>query len=65
MLALPADTDEEALALRLLDDRGVLVHPGSLFDIPRGKHIVFSLLPRPTEFEAGLRALVASLENPM
>jgi aspartate/methionine/tyrosine aminotransferase len=65
MLALPPDTDEDALALRLLDERGVLVHPGSLFDIPRGKHLVLSLLSRPTEFETGLRALLASLENPM
>ena len=65
MLALPPGADEEALALRLLDERGVLVHPGSLFDIPRGKHVVLSLLPRPAEFEAGLRAVVASLEDPM
>lgn len=65
MLALSPGIDEEALALRLLEAHGVLVHPGSLFDIPRGKHIVLSLLPRPTEFEVGLRALLASLENPM
>ncbi|MBR9974098.1 MAG: pyridoxal phosphate-dependent aminotransferase [Bacteroidetes bacterium] len=64
MLALPADVDEEAQALRLLDEHGVLVHPGSLFDFPRGKFLVLSLLVRHRDFENGTKELVASLENP-
>jgi aspartate/methionine/tyrosine aminotransferase len=51
---------DEALARRLLDETGVLVQPGSLFELaPRPEEIqlVLSLLPEPGPFARGLDAL--------
>jgi hypothetical protein len=62
VVELADDLDEEALALRLAEERGVLVHPGYFFDFPRGGHVVVSLLPPPADVERGLselRALIA------
>jgi hypothetical protein len=60
--------DEEALALALLDRAGVLVQPGSLFDLeprdPEGApcaHLVLSLLAEPETFARGVETLVAGL----
>lgn len=55
------EKDDEALALRLLDETGVLVQPGSLFDLapePGTAQLVVSLLPEPALFARGLDALV-------
>ncbi|MCS6883459.1 MAG: pyridoxal phosphate-dependent aminotransferase [Oscillochloridaceae bacterium] len=52
--------DEEALALRLLD-QGVLVHPGYFYgDVP-GAHLLLSALTEPATFAAGLDRLVQAL----
>ena len=57
---LPRDTDEDALALRLLERDGVIVQPGYHYDLDRGAHVVVSLLVRPADLERGLRALVSA-----
>ncbi len=44
LIALPENADEETVALRLLEEHRVLVHPGYLFDFARGKYFVISLL---------------------
>jgi aspartate/methionine/tyrosine aminotransferase len=52
--------DDEALARRLLDETGVLVQPGSLFELAPGPgeaQLVLSLLPEPGCFARGLDAL--------
>jgi hypothetical protein len=52
--------DDEALARRLLDETGVLVQPGSLFELAPGPdeaQLVLSLLPEPDLFARGLDAL--------
>jgi aspartate/methionine/tyrosine aminotransferase len=59
-----AERDDEALALRVLERAGVLVQPGSLFELPAEPgfaHLVVSLLPEPLEFERGLAALADAL----
>jgi hypothetical protein len=38
------DRDDEALALTLLEEHGVLVHPGHFFDLDGGTFVVVSLL---------------------
>jgi aspartate/methionine/tyrosine aminotransferase len=48
--------DDEAFALALLERAGVLVHPGSLYDLP-GCHAVVSLLAPPEDLERGARLL--------
>jgi len=59
VLRVPATIPEEELALRLLESRGVLVHPGYFFDFPDEAFLVLSLLPPPGVFRAGLEAIGA------
>jgi len=54
--------DDEALARRLLEQTGVLVQPGSLFELaaePGTAQLVVSLLPEPERLARGLAALAA------
>jgi aspartate/methionine/tyrosine aminotransferase len=54
------ESDDEALALRLLAETGVLVQPGSLFELeprPGEAQLVLSLLPEPEGFARGLALL--------
>jgi len=59
ILRLPAVQDDEAWALRLLDEDGVHVHPGYLFDFPDPGHMVVSLLPSEEIFAEGVARLLA------
>lgn len=54
VLRVPAVESEEAMVLRLLGDRGVLVHPGYFFDFPSEAFLVLSLLPPTDVFVDGL-----------
>jgi aspartate/methionine/tyrosine aminotransferase len=54
-------TDDEALALSLLEEDGVAVWPGFLFDFDRPGHLVVSLLPPEGRFGEGVRRLAARL----
>jgi alanine-synthesizing transaminase len=58
VITLDPDTDEEDLAVGLVERRGVLVHPGYFFDFDRGAHAVVSLLVPPDHLSAGLTALL-------
>lgn len=59
VLQVPATHGEEALALALIEDDGVLVHPGYFFDFPREAFMVVSLLPEPAVFDTGVAAMLA------
>jgi aspartate/methionine/tyrosine aminotransferase len=61
VVRVAATASEEDRALRLLRDRDVLVHPGHLFDFPRGAHLVWSLLPSPEVFEEGVDRVLGDL----
>ncbi len=61
LLRRPAVDGDQAFAQRLLEFSGVLVHPGSFFDLPGDGHLVLSLLTPPIRFEQGLAALLATL----
>jgi aspartate/methionine/tyrosine aminotransferase len=62
VLRIPAVLPEDTLVLRLLEDDGVLVHPGYFFDFDREAYLVCSLLPSPDVFDEGLARLGARLE---
>jgi alanine-synthesizing transaminase len=59
VLRLPGTRSDEELALALLGDHDVLVHPGYLFDFPRGTYLVVSLLPPPEAFRRGVEAILS------
>jgi aspartate/methionine/tyrosine aminotransferase len=54
---------DEELALLLLERAGVLVQPGYFFDFASEDFLVLSLLPAPERFAAGVRRLVACLDE--
>ncbi len=61
LLRRPAVEPDDACALRLLEEAGVLVHPGSFFDLPGDGHLVLSLLPPETAFSEGLAQVLPRL----
>lgn len=61
VLRVPATGPEEELALSLLEEQGVLVHPGYFYDFPFEAFLVLSLLPPPDAFREGLDRLVPGL----
>jgi hypothetical protein len=63
MVRLPAHVDEEALALRLVEEDGVRVHPGWFFDVPRGRYLVLSGLVEEVAFAAGVGWLARRLQG--
>jgi aspartate/methionine/tyrosine aminotransferase len=63
VVRVPVVEDEESLALRLLEERGVAVHPGYLFDFPSEGYLVLSLLPPEEVFTEGASRLVDEVER--
>ena len=59
VVGVPDEVPEEDLVLRLLEQDGVLAHPGYFYDFPTGSFLVLSLLTRPEVFEEGVRKLAA------
>ena len=63
LVRVPATRGDEAWALALLAEDGVLVHPGYFFDLRGGTFLVLSLLPRPEIFTEGARRVVARCDS--
>jgi aspartate/methionine/tyrosine aminotransferase len=59
VIQVPATIGEEAIVLELLEQDGVLVHPGYFFDFPREAFLIVSLLPTVDQFRAGVERLFA------
>ena len=53
VLRVASTRSEEELVLDLLEQDGVLVHPGFFFDFPHESFLVVSLLPEPPVFLEG------------
>ena len=60
LLRLPQRPDDRDWAEALLDEHGVLVHPGWLFDLPGDGWLVVSLIAHPDVLAAGASALGAA-----
>jgi aspartate/methionine/tyrosine aminotransferase len=58
---VPATEGEESLVLRLLDEAGVLVHPGYFFDFSEEAFLVLSLLPSPDVFDEAVRRILRAV----
>lgn len=58
VVRIPAVSSEEDIVLRLIEDDGLVVHPGFFFDFPHEAFVVVSLLPEPELFAEGVRRLL-------
>jgi alanine-synthesizing transaminase len=57
VLRVPARGSDEDLAIELLQNCDVLVHPGHFFDFPRDGFVIVSLIAREAEFQQGAQRL--------
>jgi hypothetical protein len=61
VLRVPSNRSEEDLVIELLEEHGVLLHPGFFFDFPHEAFLVFSLLPPPSTFGTGIARVMEHL----
>ena len=61
VVQVPAILPEEDLTLSLLEQDGVLVHPGYFFDFPREAFLILSLLPEAPVFLEGVHRILSRL----
>ena len=59
VLRVPATRPDEELAIALLTEKGVYVHPGHFYDFPADGYLVASLITPEREFAEGMRRLLA------
>jgi alanine-synthesizing transaminase len=60
----PAIMPDEARAIALARNTGVLVYPGYFFDFDRDGYVVMSLLVPPADFRAGASRVLEALDGP-
>jgi alanine-synthesizing transaminase len=63
VLRVPVIESDEDLAIRLLREASVSVHPGHFYDFPNEGHLVLSLITVPAEFREGIAALLQVVEQ--
>jgi alanine-synthesizing transaminase len=60
IIRVPRIESDEALALRLIEEHGVVVHPGYFFDFDADGYFVVSLLTEPEIFNEGVARIIAA-----
>ena len=63
VLRVPVTASDEELAVALVREKSVIVHPGNFYDFPSDGYLVLSLIPRPEEFAAGLGRVLEFVED--
>ena len=63
ILRVPEIVNDEEWAVRLLEERGVLVQPGYFFDLRLGATLVLSLLTPPAIFDEGVTRLLTAVSH--
>jgi aspartate/methionine/tyrosine aminotransferase len=63
IIRVPRFDSDEALALRLIEEHGVIIHPGYFFDFETDGYVVVSLLTQPDTFEEGTRHLLETVNT--
>ncbi len=61
VVQVPAVAPEDTIVVDLLEQAGVLVHPGYFFDFEREAFLILSLLPEPRVFASGAQALFGQI----
>jgi aspartate/methionine/tyrosine aminotransferase len=55
---VPVTRSDEDLAVELLEQKWVLVHPGHFYDFPRDGYLVLSLITPEDEFAEGCSRVI-------
>lgn len=63
VLRVPVTRSDEDLAIALLLERGVLVHPGHFYDFPNDGYLVVSLIAEASSFRAGITKILDFFEK--
>src|SRR5580700_915847 len=58
VLRVPVTRSDEDLAIELVREKSVMVHPGHFYDFPSDGHLVLSLITRGADFEEGIGGLL-------
>ena len=58
VIRVPVIESDEELAIRLLREASVSVHPGHFYDFPAEGHLVLSLITEPSVFREGVARLL-------
>jgi aspartate/methionine/tyrosine aminotransferase len=64
VLRVPVTRSDEDLAVDLLKDRSLLVHPGHFYDFAQEGHLILSLITPPTFFCDGVRRMLREINQP-
>lgn len=62
VLRIPATRPDEELAIELLQEHGVYLHPGHFYDFPSEGYLVVSLITKQREFDEGIKLILAQLK---
>ena len=62
VLRIPVLGSDEDLAIRLLREASVSVHPGHFYDFPKEGHLVLSLITEPADFCEGVARMLRLVE---
>ena len=58
VLRVPVTRSDEELAIELVRQKSVIVHPGHFYDFPSDGYLVLSLITAPDDFVAGIDRLL-------
>jgi aspartate/methionine/tyrosine aminotransferase len=61
VLRVPVTRSDEELAIALVREKAVVVHPGHFYDFPRDGYLVLSLITRENEFGEGIARVIKFL----
>src|SRR5579864_1563915 len=59
IVRVPVTKSDEELAIELLREKSVLVHPGHFYDFPTDGYLVLSLITQEAEFAEGVKRILA------
>src|SRR5579864_8396539 len=63
VLRVPVTRSDEELAIALLREKSVMVHPGHFYDFAKDGYLVLSLIPPRSEFAAGVSSILEKLSS--
>ena len=63
VLRIPAMRSDEDVAIALLEQEGVLIHPGHFFDFPGAGYLVASLIAPEEDFRKGMARVLRAIDE--